>query len=311
MRIQYIHILISTALLCSFLCACSTGIEHTKTISLSKNDRKALEPSAEELFIRQVAVPYLSEWKPGKSFLVSDDRISLVLDAASVASGKAPQSGSRLTFLGTETKTTPGGNDELVIIFEGEGQIFKYSTSKDPESARIKVSSMDIPMLIDLELVEKVNALLSGKNVWTKSQLWYDSAGNKINGKKFVLVKIIDVMPGNMVFPLKLNISDSEGQHAVIYMNLKNAGTETRTFPSLFSLSDPKDRYQAIQPETWSLIQQGKVKIGMTKEECKLSIGNPDDVNSGHDWNNTIDIWSYTNGAFLRFQDGLLIDFRI
>ena len=48
----------------------------------------------------------------------------------------------------------------------------------------------------------------------------------------------------------------------------------------------------------------------MTKEECKLSLGNPTDVNSGHDWNSTIDFWQYPNGSYLRFQDGLLVSFR-
>ena len=50
--------------------------------------------------------------------------------------------------------------------------------------------------------------------------------------------------------------------------------------------------------------------LGMTKEECKLSLGNPTDVNSGHDWNSTIDFWQYPNGSYLRFQDGLLVSFR-
>ena len=93
-------------------------------------------------------------------------------------------------------------------------------------------------------------------------------------------------------------------------MNAGGAGNESRTFQNLFSLADPKIKFPGIQDEVWSLIQLGKVRPGMTKEECKLSLGNPSDVNSGHDWNSTIDLWQYTNGTFLRFQDGVLLDFR-
>ena len=46
----------------------------------------------------------------------------------------------------------------------------------------------------------------------------------------------------------------------------------------------------------WEMICAGKVREGMTKEECRLSLGNPDDVDSGHDWNSTLDIWRYENG---------------
>lgn len=311
MRKLHIIIFLIIAFISVLLCACSTGIESTKTISLSKNDRKALEPTAEEKFMQQISIPVLQQWSPGKSFLVSDDRINLVLDAAYVKPGNEPTAGSILNYRGYESKTNPGGGSELVIVFDSDGRIFKYSTNKTPEVALEKVTSMDIPMLIDLELVNEVKEMLTGKKLWTKSQLWYDSNGNKIEGRKFVPVSVMNVSPGNMVFPLRIDISDPDGNSAMLFMNLRNAGVESRTFPSIFSLSDPKDKYPAIQPEVWNLIQQGKVKIGMTKEECKLSIGNPSDVNSGHDWNNTIDIWSYTNGAFLRFQDGLLIDFRI
>ena len=87
-------------------------------------------------------------------------------------------------------------------------------------------------------------------------------------------------------------------------------GVESRTFPSLVSIYDPKLKYPQITAETWKLIQEGKVALGMTKEECKLSLGNPSEADSGHDWNNTIDVWSYPDGTCLHFQDGLLVNFR-
>ena len=78
----------------------------------------------------------------------------------------------------------------------------------------------------------------------------------------------------------------------------------------LFLLADPKGKYPHISNENWALIQQGKVGTGMTKEECKLSIGNPDDLQSGHSRSQTMDIWQYNDGTFLMFEDGLLTRFR-
>lgn len=114
-----------------------------------------------------------------------------------------------------------------------------------------------------------------------------------------------------MTFVLSLDITDENSSPAVMYMNIANSGLESRTFPDLFSISDPKLRYPSIRPEVWTLITKGRVATGMTKDECKLALGNPSDVNSGHDWNQTLDLWRYDNGAWLQFQDGLLTSFRI
>lgn len=296
-----------------FLCVstgCNTGIESTKTITFSRDDRKRLAPTPEEKLMEDLRSQVLSEWSKGKRFLVSDNRVSVVFDPYSVNPDEGDLAGKVIEYEGVATKTTPGGADEAVIVFKDGSRILQYSTGKTPEVAATSISGMDVPMLIDLDLVEKARKILLGKKVWTRSQLWYDTDENKIDGRKFVAVDITDITPGTMVFPLKISIIDEKGNPAVMYMNAGGAGNESRTFQNLFSLTDPKIKFPGIQDEVWSLIQQGKVRPGMTKEECKLSLGNPSDVNSGHDWNSTIDLWQYTNGTFLRFQDGVLVDFR-
>lgn len=118
-------------------------------------------------------------------------------------------------------------------------------------------------------------------------------------------------MPGDMVFPLAVHFHDASSRPAMLLMNLPEAsgsGVESRSFRNLFTLSDPKEKYPSILPEIWDAICDGHVRNGMTKDECRLAIGNPADSQSGHDWNSTIDIWSYPDGTFLRFQDGILVD---
>lgn len=293
-----------------FTVSCHTGIESTKTITLSKSERKQLATSPEEKFMEGVKAPMLSEWREGKKFLVSDNRASLVFDPYSMTNDQEELGGKIIEYAGVTLKTTPGGADEAVIVFKNGSGSLQYSTGKNPNDAATSISSMDVPMLIDLELVDNVKNLLVGRKVWTRSQLWYDRNENKIDGRKFVPVEIVDVNPGTMVFPLKVDITDDNGKPAMMYMNAGTAGIESRTFQNLFSLTDPKDRYPSIHEDVWKLIQRGQVRIGMTKEECKLALGNPSDVNSGHDWNSTIDFWQYPNGSYLRFQDGLLVAFR-
>ena len=300
-------------LLLSILCvttSCHTGIEGTKTIKLSRSEKKELAPTAEERLMNGIHIPTLNEWQKGKPFLVADERIALVFDPFNIGIPLDSLVCKTIDYAGVALKPTPGGSDEAVIVFLYDGKQLTYSTGKSLQNAETSITSMDVPMTIDPQIVEDARNLLKGKKVWTKSQLWYDADENKVTGRKFVPVTITDIIPGSIVFPLKVFIKDETGKDAVMFMNIGNVGIESRTFQNLFSLTDPKSRYPHIQPEMWEAICHGKVRLGMTKDECKLALGNPSDVNIGHDWNSTIDLWQYPDGTFLRFQDGLLVSFR-
>lgn len=289
---------------------CRTGIESTKTIKLSKSEQKEFAATPEDILMEQIHIENLKEWKKGKPFIVADPRVSLVFDPFDAGVPSDSLVGKIINYSGVALKPTPGGSDEAVIVFSYNNKPIRYSTGKSAEAAENSISAMDVPMLLDPQIIDDARKLLSGRKVWTKTQLWYDEADNKMQGRKFVPVTITDVMPGSVVFPLKISIKDETGADAILYMNIGSVGIDSRTFKNIFSLSDPKDRYPNIIPEVWNAICNGKVRLGMTKDECKLALGNPTDVNSGHDWNSTIDLWQYSDGTFLRFQDGLLISFR-
>lgn len=295
---------------CLIINGCSTGIENTKTIKMTKSEKKLSKESQEEIFLKDLIPDNLNKWELGKKFIVSDQRASLIFESA--VNGVIPvlNEGDTIFYFGVKNKLTPAGSDELIIVFSKGQQLFNLPTGKSPDVAYKSLSSMDFPMLIDLNLVDEYRTKLQGKRLWTRSQLWYDDNGNKITGLKFVPVVIDGVTPGNMIFPLKISISDEENNSAVLFMNIRNTGIESRNFANLFYLSDPKSRYPNILPEVWSIIQQGKLAVGMTKDECKISIGNPSDVNAGHDWNSTIEIWQYSDGTLLQFENGLLVNFK-
>lgn len=298
--------------LCLIFSSCFTGIESTKKINLSREDRKNITPTKEEKFMSQIIPQPLKEWENGKNFIVSDDKALLVIIPQQGLLPYAPDSikGTILRFIGVESKMNAAGNLTVALQFSDGVYIYAYDTGKEFDIAMEEVKSDQIPMLIDLDMVNQAKSLLSGQKFWSRSNLWYDSDDNRINGKKYVEVTILDVIPGNMVFPLKLEIKTEDNETAFEFMNFGNADNESRSFSNLFSLSDIRKHYPAIEPEIWKLISEGKVREGMTKDECRLALGNPTDLSSGHDYSQTLDIWSYDNGKVLWFEDGRLVKIR-
>ena len=293
------------------LAGCFTGIESTQKINITREDRKLLTLTEEDTFLNKIHGQPLAEWNTGKHFIVSDCRISLLFDRSGgyhEHSDTSGMTGRHLAFKGISHRRLPDASEETVLLLSDEKNEFRLPTGKSPLESRYGVQSSDIPMLIDLDMVKDADRLLTGRKLWIRTALWYDIDGNRMAGRKFIPVTVERVEPGTMVFPLRLTLSDESGLIFIQYMNIGNGSNESRSFAKLFRLSDPRTSYPAISDENWALIQKGKIRLGMTKEECRLSLGNPTSTDSGHDYSSTIDIWKYEDGTFLRFQDGLLID---
>ena len=294
------------------LVSCFTGIESTKKISLSREDRKNSSLTPEEKYMVSVAAAPLKDWNQGRPFIVSDNKALLVIVPQQGIIPIAPDSikGKFLYFDGVESKMNAAGKLTVALLFSDNIYIYAYNTGKEFDDAMENLMSDQIPMLIDEDMVTQARKLLVGKKFWSRSPLWYDKEGNRIDGKKYVEVTITDVQPGDMVFPLLVEFSTDKKETAYVLMNFGNSDTESRAFHHLFSLSDIRKHYPDIEDETWEIISEGKVREGMTKEEVKLSIGNPVDINSGHDYSQTLDIWRYENGRVLWFEDGHLVKIR-
>ena len=59
-----------------------------------------------------------------------------------------------------------------------------------------------------------------------------------------------------------------------------------------------------------NLIIQGKVRIGMTKQMCLESWGEPDDINTTIGSYGTHEQWVYGNGYYLYFENGKLTNIQ-
>lgn len=292
--------------------SCFTGVESTKKISLSRDDRKTIQPSEEEIFFRPVAADPLAKWETKRPFIAADNRTLLIFDQQGlpIEPDEVNLGGKTLLYEGLESRIAPDGTNDAVIVFSCGDMTLRHNTGKDIAVAMESVTSDAIPMMIDLKMIDSARNLLLGKTLWTRSPLWYDANGERIPGKKYVPVTVIAVEPGSLVFPIKVKFKDDNGNEAWAFMNFGNSGKESRSFANVFYITDLRRKFPAIEDDVWSLICSGKVRVGMTKEECKLSLGNPQEVNSGHDYSQTLDLWHYADGTVLWFEDGILTKLR-
>lgn len=293
------------SLLLPLLQACFTGVEGTSRINLSKKDIIATAPTEEDRLLAGVRPAPLKDWERGKAFMVSDEKFRLVAEGTADLKVR-----DIIRFDRSETRTAPGGGEATALVFTtGDGQL-EYLLSKPLGEALETATAADIPMLIEMGTVEDVGRILRGRKVWVKTALWLDNESAYMKGKKFIPVEITAVEPGDAFFPLKVEFRTVDGQIGILLMNLGNSGNESRSFGKLFSLTDPREQYRQITPENWVAIQEERLRPGMTKEECRLSKGNPADVDTGHTYSNAMEIWYYPDGSYLQFVDGLLTGYK-
>lgn len=299
---------LSLLLLIPLLQGCFTGVESTGKIKLTKKELAAVSPTREDNLLSDIRPVSLKEWKVGRGMVIADGKFLLV---AEKTGDDEIREGDTITYTGIETRIGAGGDENCVLVFStvGGGRL-GYPIEKPMEDALNQVTTADIPMLVDLPTVDAVKERLKDRSLWTRTSLWYDENLRSRKGKKFVEVKITDVTHGNSFFPVLVSFTDNEGDTGKILMNVGNGGTESRNFGKLFSLTDPRKQYKNISDENWKAIQSEELRIGMTKEECRLSIGTPTETDAGHDYSNTMDIWYYANGGYLRFVDGLLVGYK-
>ncbi|MDE5839971.1 MAG: hypothetical protein K2H49_03535 [Muribaculaceae bacterium] len=278
---------------------------------MNKEDVRLMTKSDEQTFASSLQGTPLSSWEIGKQFLAMSDRTQFIFEPLGINDmSEDPITGVTLTYKGTESRINPNLEEDCIILFTDGNRTLRYPTGKPTERAMKEIDSARLPLLADLELIEKWNEKLHGKTPWTNTDLWYDRHGERCQGQKYAKVKVMDVVPATGDFPMKVRVSRTPGEESYIQMNYTSDMFDSRNFASVFFLTDPKSRYPQISEDNWGLIKDGKVGPGMTKDECKLALGNPDEVNSGHNHSQTMDIWQYANGTYLVFTDGLLTRFR-
>ena len=289
------------------LTGCFTGVEVTPKISDSEVRKQVGKPTPEQLFTQSAKAERPSLWRPGKQFVISDSKASIAFGPA--MRGELLQRGDTIRFAGFSESVTLAGDTVTEIFFNSP-----YGTLNVREEVPMANVTgrdhLDVPFAIDLDLIDSFHKLLKGKTLWILTPSVYDINDEPAKGLKFDKVTVRNIVPGNDGFPLKMIFSNSAGQTRVVYMTPSSRSLTARTFENIFSLSDPRKRYSNITDENWNKIKRQEIALDMTREECRLALGSPADVEQIGTYGGLMERWTYDNGIYLIFTDGRLTQFR-
>ena len=241
-------------------------------------------------------------WRPGRQFLVTNEKIRLALNTDSKLSH-----GDTITYTDVTESTSVAGQIIAAVNFtDSHGSKFSYITNASAKALEDRVE-FSLPYAIDLKLLDYCTNKLKGREVYILTNLRVDDNGETTSGKHFIPVTIMDVLPGDDSAPLIVKFTTQEGEIESVRMTVADERHATRNFFTLFSFTDPRLQYPAITDATWLKIVDGTVVEGMTRDEVRLSIGAPVDITKDNKTITETERWSYPDGRSLLFENGILI----
>ena len=255
-----------------------------------------------------------TQWKQGDKFVYLSDDLSVLLHPETPLDNPNQSFKNKIfTFEGMTEESILGYKSYVNLIFDCEGIKYRFETGKSKDDMNKTSYKPLLPDLIQLSVLEKARELLSGKKLYIRTSIWYNDEGYEIEGRKYIPVTIIDVLPGNNILPIQFRFVDDIGKEGRVFGTLfpdANIG-QFISFDRLFTFDNPRDKYKIINNENWSRITSGKVSKGMTKEECRLSLGRPNEVKRIPTYEGLKEQWFYNTGSYLFFEDGILTHFRL
>lgn len=283
------------------LAGCFTGVESTPKITYKEVEKQNASTTDEQRLASTFAPRRLSLWRPGDRFMASGDQAGKAF-----AGSPSIPAGSELRYLGARERVWVLGDSVAEFLFATQaGDTLVNSSTTTLAALMERQTPPEIPFLIDLQFVENVNRDLTGRRVYLRTNLWNNPAdGAYTRGRKFIPVTIETVLPGNATHPLRVRFASADGLRGELLMSA-NAST-SRSFDSLFSFSDPRGRYPEITDEHWALICDSQIANGMTRTEARLALGPTSEIDRGHSHSTAYERWSYPDGRYLIFEDGIL-----
>ena len=294
------------------LSACFTGVESTPKITNEKvRDRGAFQ-SSEQRFASEIAGEIPKDWSVGKLWIVSDPKISLALSQTSYLSDDLK--GDTIFLQSTRPVPNIMGKEVIELVLStNKGHKLYHNTGVTTDDWQDK-KSYEIPFTIELSAVEKADSLMTGKTYYISSPRWKDKDGNDVSGLRHVPVKITNVTAGNHLYPLNVVFTRDDSKDKQIHSILMTYGdtpSANRNFDRLFSFTNPRNAFPKISDATWQKIIHSEIAEGMTRDECRLALGTPYTIDYGSTPGMQLERWSYENGVFLLFEDGILTKFRM
>ncbi|MDE7377147.1 MAG: hypothetical protein K2N16_09900 [Muribaculaceae bacterium] len=295
------------------MAGCFTGVESTPKITYSdvKRANATAQPSAEQAFLSEIGPQPPTEWQPGKKFYVADPKASIVFSSTADMSALA---GQEVAFHAIRPVPSVTGQEVTEIEFvtpSGESVFYRDNLPYAEVAAR---QQLEVPFTIEMSIVDAVKKQLAGQKYFVVTPHWYTADGSQaVNGLRYVEAEIVDVAPGSAIYPVRVVFHPLDGKPDELYsmyMTVGNARTSTRNFFTLFAFNNPRDQFPRMDDETWDLISHSLVKLGMTRDECRLALGTPQTVGQRATTAGMVEYWSYSDGVYLLFEEGYLSYFR-
>lgn len=289
--------------------SCFTGVEYTPKVTDRDVKRENIVSTPEDTFLSHISDEKLGDWKPGKPFVVTDDKIRLIFGASASLSDSL---GGRCLFF-KEVREAPSitGSTVTDLVFTLPDSEHEYIYRvQHPLKSLLERDYLSVPFTIQQSLVDSVSSRLSDLDLYVLTGTWRDDNDNSVGGRQFVKVHIDSVSPGNEIYPVKVSFTDERGASARLFIHPGPKNRTPRSFPALFSFTDPRLRYPRISDDVWALIIEGKIAEEMTRDECRLALGAPKEIDRATNNSYLREVWLYDNGIYLVFMDGILKSYR-
>lgn len=291
--------------------SCFTGVESTPKIGYSEVKRQQIEATPEMKFLSEIAPQPPAQWQRGKRFFISDPRAGMVFTSQSTANLDSI-AGITVAFESFRPVRAVTGSDVVEAVFSTPAGELLYFRDNLPFSDLQDKQTLEVPFTIDMDMVDAARQQMQGKRYYIVTPLWYTPDGSEAtNGLRHVAVDIADVQPGNASYPVRV-LFTAEGDSALhsVFMTLGPQRSSTRNFHTLFAFDNPKEKYPYIKNDVWQLIQHSRVREGMSRDECRLALGNPQTRGTRPTHAGMEEYWQYSDGTFLVFEEGFLSKLR-
>lgn len=128
---------------------------------------------------------------------------------------------------------------------------------------------------------------------------------SRVHLPRYTVLNIKDI---NLASSSSLGILSLEDKAGVLYeleVDLKYdvIVRNENYIEDLFGFEDIQKKYPGITEKRWQIISRGDLEAGMSTDECRLSVGDPVEIELKKD--NRFETWFY-NGKTLEFENGTL-----
>lgn len=306
---QHVSIMVLLTMMLT-LQSCFTGVESTPKITSKDIKRRGVTESAEKNILANITPQAPANWTPGKQFFILDTKVSMIFENFTGDSLTTLIPYHKITFRGVTPRRSITGQEITIVSFiTDDKHLLTYNSGIEYQHLS-SLKTLDIPFAIETDIIDSVAQRLVGNTYYIIPARRLSTTGTDTVGQRYTPVTITAVSPGTASYPLKVLFTDNSGNNSAILMTIGERASSTRNFDRIFSISDPRKSYPLINDETWQLIINSRLKDGMTTQECRLAIGPPNDIQRVPSTAGMIERWTYDDGIYLIFEDGILARYR-